>query len=441
MRGLRRSAWVRVAATIGALAVLIGTLPAITWAQDGRASVRVIHGVSDAGPIDLYIDGAIAVVGASFPSVTDPLDIEGGEHRIVVAPSGSGPDAALVDSTLTIDAGTTAEIAVVGGLTGLNAVLFAVDRSPLADGEARIRIVHASPDAGSIDPVIVDADALFPSIDYLLATEYVEVAAGGYSLELRLADDETEPLTVPDLEIEADTVTDVYVVGQVGDGTLQPLLVGARAQEGEPVVVEEPADEAPPLDADPAIDADADAGAGAASAVAESLPGPVSLRAGTCAELGNEVAPIAEVAAASGAEVGPQGGPAIGNGFATIPVAFEAIVAAEHAIVVGGDDAPTACGEVGGRLTEDGALAVPLLAGNGAPRGVAVLYPNVLDPTTTDVSVFVVPRLVAEGGTTDDETDETAAPDSAAESPVSVTIEAVGTPTGTADTAVEQAGA
>ncbi|MBA3416662.1 MAG: DUF4397 domain-containing protein, partial [Chloroflexia bacterium] len=179
-----------------ALALLIAVLPALAAAQDDRALVRVIHGVSDVGPIDLYIDGAIAVVGATFPSVTDPLDIAGGEHRIVVAPSGLGVDAALVDSTLTIDAGTTAEIAVVGGVAGLNAVLFDVDRSPLAADRARLRIIHASPDAGPIEPAFVGAEALFPSIDYLLASEYVEVAAGNFPLELRLTDDGADLLTV-----------------------------------------------------------------------------------------------------------------------------------------------------------------------------------------------------------------------------------------------------
>ena len=412
MRGLRRAAGARSVMTGVLLAMLIAVLPATALGQEDGASVRVVHGVSDAGPLDLYIDGAIAVVGATFPSVTDPLSIEGGEHRIVVAPSGSGIDAALVDSTRTIEAGTTAEIAVAGSVAGLNAVLFEVDRSALADDQARIRVVNASPDAGPIDASIVGGGVIFPSVDYLLATEYAEVAAGVYPLELQLASGAVDPLAVPDLALEAGTVTDVYVVGQVADGTLQPLLVGARALGGVRTGTE----------------TETEQGDSVRAPTADSGPRPSSLRAGTCEALGDEVAAISEVTAATGVEVGPQSGVAIANGFATVPVAFDAIVAADHAIVVG-DGVPAACGAVGGRLTDDGSLVVPLLADTGAARGVAVLFPNVLDPTATDISVFFVPQSTSDdSGSAADGAAEPVASGSGEEPPVTVTIEAVGTP-------------
>jgi hypothetical protein len=422
----------------------------VVIAQEDRASVRVIHGVSDAGPIDLYIDGAIAVVGATFPSVTDPLAVSGGEHRIVVTPSGAGIEAALVDSTLEIEEGTTDEIAVVGSVAGLSAVLFEVDRSPLAEDQTRIRIVNASPDAGPIAPTLAAGDPAFPSVDFLLATEYVEVPAGVYPLDLALTNGGVDPLAVADLGLEAGTVTDIYVVGQVADGTLQPLVVGARARQGAPEGQDGTGSANQERDAnddqDQGQDQDEpqDQADSPALAVATE-PQPSAIRAGTCAALGDEVAAISEVAAATGAEVGVQDGAPVANGFATVPVAFDAIVAADHAIVVGGTE-QVACGEVAGRLTDDGSLVVPLLAGNGDARGVAVLFPNVLDPTTTDVSVFFVP------GSASDAQQE--AVDVAAEPPVAeageepavtVAVEAVGTPApdpaGSPGAAVEQAGA
>lgn len=396
-----------ISATLVALLGLLAVGPVLVGAQqEDQATVRVIHGVSDSGPIDLYIDGAIAVVAASFPSVTDPLRISGGEHRIVVTASGSTIDNALVDSTLSIDAGTTDEIAVVGSAAGLSAVLFQVDRSTLPDETARLRIVHASPDAGPVDPVLGGAEAQFPTVDFLLATEYAEVSARVYPLTLQVTSGSVEPLEVPELPLNAGTVTDVYIVGQVADGSLQPLLVGSRATGGRraaqdaPTPTEEPA---------PATEQ-------------------ASLRAGTCAALEGEVAPISTIDAPTGAEVGPQGGQAIQNGFATVPVAFNAIVGAAHAIVVGGDQ-PAACGDVGGRLTEDGSLLVPLLAGNGTSRGVAVLFPNVFDPTTTDISVFVVPRAAASESDQSAEAEPApAATEAAEEPPATVTIAAIGTP-------------
>lgn len=406
-------------AALATFTVLVGSLPSVANAQqEDRASVRVIHGVSDAGPIDVYIDGAIAVVGATFPSVTDPLTVAGGEHRVVVVPSGSGVDAAFVDSTLTVAAGTTDEIAVVGTAASPNAVLFEVDRSPLPADVARLRIVHASPDADPVQPTLVGSAVLFPTIEYLLATEYAEVPAGVYPIEFAFTSGVAEPVSVADLELAAGTVTDIYLVGQVADQSFQPLVVGARTRRGDRAAAGQVA---------PTPEA---AQAGEAAPADEQVR-TASLLAGSCDALGAEVSPIAPVAAPTGAEVGPQGGAAIRNGFATIPVAFDAIVAAEHSIAIGA----AACGEVGGRLTDDGGLAVPLLAANGTARGVAFLGPNALDPTATDISVFLVPGRTPADAPTGEET--AAAADAAAtpaavggqdQAPVTVTIEAIGTP-------------
>lgn len=391
-------AWlVRVLAGIALLGALpgLGAVGRVGAQADAPATVRIIHGVSDVGPIDLYIDGAIAVVGAAFPSVTDPLSLPAGEHRIVVTPSGAGPEAALVESTLPLDPGATDEIAVVGSAAALSGILFEIDRSPLPAGQARFRVVHVSPDAGPVDPALVGGDTLFPTVDYRRATEYADLPAGVYPLELRVSGTDVLTLAVPDLELAAGVVTDVYLVGQAADGTLQALVVTTTV-EGTIAVVGQVA----------------------------------SLRAGTCAEPGGEVAALAPVAEPAGAAVGTTAGGPVTTGFATAPVAFDALVAADHVVAVAAADGSglVACGAIGGRLTDDGSLVVALRdPAAGSAAGVAVLSPNALDPAATDVSVFLLgvpPAATSDGGGAEAPAAQSAAP----AAPVTVTVEAIGTP-------------
>lgn len=352
----------RLLALLGIL--LLPLAPNGVVAQDEQASVRLIHGVPDLGPVDLYIDEALAVVGATFPSVTDPLMVAGGDHRVTVTPSGYGLDQALVDSVIAIDPGTTDEVAIVGSAQRVGAVLFPMDRSELVEDRARIRIVHASPDAGPLDPIVANGDQLFPKVEFQQSTEYAEVPLGVFPMAMLFSDSKAVALDLPDLVLEPGTVTDLYILGRLSDGTIQPLIV-----RGEARVV--------PL-----------AGFGA------------RLRQGACVEKGATLQEIGIVSEPRGRVVGSPAGEPVNSLNATIPIPFDQILGAVTSIEITVSEKPdaavAACAEIGGPLADDGALAVALRSsGSGDLQGVAVLAPSVLDPAQTDVSLLLAPAIAS----------------------------------------------
>jgi hypothetical protein len=57
-----------------------------------------------------------------------------------------------------------------------------------------------------------------------------------------------------------------------------------------------------------------------------------------------------------------------------------------------------ACGDVGGNLTDTGALVIALqVQGTGATTGIAVLAPALEDPGATGVSIFLTAEAPAAG--------------------------------------------
>lgn len=104
-----------------------------------------------------------------------------------------------------------------------------------------------------------------------------------------------------------------------------------------------------------AVAAFALAGAAAAQDGAESHP--VHIHAGTCAELGDVVAPLADVAAPTGEQMGPESALAVKiSEVNNVPIPLADIIAGGHAINVhlSADEIDTyiACGDIGGLVNE-----------------------------------------------------------------------------------------
>ena len=44
------------------------------------ASVRIVHGIPDAGPLDVYVDGSVALIGIVFTDTSGDLFLPSGER-------------------------------------------------------------------------------------------------------------------------------------------------------------------------------------------------------------------------------------------------------------------------------------------------------------------------------------------------------------------------
>lgn len=87
---------------------------------------------------------------------------------------------------------------------------------------ARVRVVHASPDAPAVDVWVNDAVA-FSNIPFKKITSYAELAAGSYNVKV-VPTGQTEPVVIEaDLDLEAGTDYTVAAVGQLA--TIEPIVL------------------------------------------------------------------------------------------------------------------------------------------------------------------------------------------------------------------------
>jgi hypothetical protein len=198
--------------------------------QDGDACVNVIHASPDAPAVDVYVDGARALSGLGFGAASGWVALPAGERHVQVAAAGAKPDTAVIDAVLTLEEGAAYEVAATGLLAEIEPQINPVDLSMLgseAEPMARLRVVHAAPDAPAVDVAMKGGDVLIEHLPFLEASDYLKVPAGSYDLEVRPTGTTEVALDLPGVALEAGMVYSVYAIGQAGDGTLTVLPIAA----------------------------------------------------------------------------------------------------------------------------------------------------------------------------------------------------------------------
>jgi len=363
---------------IGALAialVLTWRLGTPTFAQsdpdpEAGGGLRFVHATIDLGPVDVYIDGERVAQGLPFSEASPFQDVEPGDRVIQIVPTGLPPSSAVIDGTVTLEAGSDYQIVTLGRSAdnSIGAQLVLVDRSALATGQTRVRLIHLAPEEEQVSLTIPDGETLFNRVAYQTATTYTTRAAGSLDLEIESAVPGAGPLaTLADTSLLADTVYDLLFVGLAADDSL--ALV--------PIVTSL----APPIAGRPA-----------------------AIFTGTCAELAADLPPLAtpafvleDVIVAQGTPVGAGEATRVEASITTLDMALADLVTQDHAIDIRESDTATAdsiaCGEIGGIPLASGALAIGLridIDDEPGLTGVAYLGPG---GQTTQVEVFLVQEL------------------------------------------------
>ena len=102
----------------------------------------------DAPPVDVYLNDAQIAQGLTFGTATEYVTVpSGGDRGVRVAAEGTPAEEAIIDAGLDFDPGQAYEILVTGAGDDLEATITGTDLRPLAQGQARLRIIHAAPDA------------------------------------------------------------------------------------------------------------------------------------------------------------------------------------------------------------------------------------------------------------------------------------------------------
>ena len=217
----------RLMLLVSAIVVLGGGSPRVATAQPAaEATVYLLHCTPDAPNVDIYINGELRIRNLAYGTATEALKLPAGSYLVEVTEAGTLPAAGVVTSaTVELAAGKAYAIATVGLLADIALQTWPFDLAPAADGAGKLKVINASPDAGSLDLAVVAGDVLIAGALFPKGPAAVEVPAGVYDLEARPSEAVAAAVEVPDVTIDEGKSTTVYVLGLVEDSTLDVIRI------------------------------------------------------------------------------------------------------------------------------------------------------------------------------------------------------------------------
>ena len=142
-----------------------------SFVRDARASVRVAHLAPNVPAVDVFLKSPGAANAASnrvlenvtFPNASGFLSVASGTYDASVSLAGTLPGVLDLNGA-TLARGSSTSVFAIGllgasGAQALRLAAYADDRTPVA-GQAKVRVIHLSPDAPAVDVVVLNGAAI-----------------------------------------------------------------------------------------------------------------------------------------------------------------------------------------------------------------------------------------------------------------------------------------
>ncbi|MEP7702776.1 CHRD domain-containing protein [Paraglaciecola sp. 25GB23A] len=207
-----------------------GTNSFILWDVNSKANVRVVHAVSDAPAVDVIANNALTLFnGVAFPDITGYAAVDAGTYLIDVAVDSDNSIVAIDDAEIVVESGKFYTAFANSDLATIGLDLVVDMPRPIATA-AKVRIFHASPDAGNVD-IYVTADGDIANVDpafaavpfttpMLAETGYVELAAGDYVVTVTGAGSKDAAIETGTLSLAVNKVYTAIAIDSANGPTL-----------------------------------------------------------------------------------------------------------------------------------------------------------------------------------------------------------------------------
>lgn len=202
--------------------------PAAEVKQRGNALVRVIHAVSGGPSVDVFADNNKEFTSVAYKTTTPYKEVSAERHTFRIRPAGQDTAPPLAETSESLSDGRHYTVVAMAGSDGKPTLnVFNDDLTPPAAGKAKVRVLHASPDAGEVDVYLKEGNKkVIGGINALKETSYSEIDPVRGTVEVRPAGKNNAVLTVLNVKFNAgDTYTIVVTGKSKGTPKLEATIV------------------------------------------------------------------------------------------------------------------------------------------------------------------------------------------------------------------------
>ncbi|GAB4452022.1 MAG: hypothetical protein Kow0031_34530 [Anaerolineae bacterium] len=188
---------------------------ALAWGG-GPAQVRVLHASPDAPPVNVLIDGRLVFSSLCFGQTSQYLRLEPGDYNVKVV-TADRAQLVVIDANITVAEGQAYTVAAVGFASAIEPLVLVDTTEAPGASQAKIRVVHASPNGPAVDVVTSQGDVLFANVPFKGVTEFLAVERGLYHVQVKPTGGGDIVLDIPWLPLHPGSARTILVLGLVND--------------------------------------------------------------------------------------------------------------------------------------------------------------------------------------------------------------------------------
>lgn len=197
---------------------------------NGEGRLRFVQISPDAGPVDIVLDGDTLVRNLPYAAASEYFDASAEGHTMQV--SAAGTATTLLDQDISVADGADYTVLVADTLADLRTIVLTDDNGPPPAGKIKVRAVHGSPHAGSVDvyvttpnDVISGSTPVLIDVQFGQLSTYLDADAGTYRVRVTPTGTTDVLIDSGDLTLQTGQVRTVIAVDAEGGGGPFDLLV------------------------------------------------------------------------------------------------------------------------------------------------------------------------------------------------------------------------
>ena len=221
--------------------LLIMLMPGtIVFAQTGGGPLlRVVHASPNTPNVDIYVDNTLLFSNLSYSRISGYRFVTSGNRTVKALPAGANSETAGVikEAPFPFEDNRIYTLLLVGRQENIELWRLDDDLSPPEPNRARLRIVHASPDAPAVD-VCINNECPVTNLSFKQDQSF-NWDPGLYTVNVRRAGTPEVALSVPNFRVSPGQIYTVFAMGLLeGNPNLQ--FVVDNLQGGRPPILPPP---------------------------------------------------------------------------------------------------------------------------------------------------------------------------------------------------------
>ena len=199
--------------------------------DDKSPALRVLHGSPDAPNVDVLVDDEIVLANVPYKTASEFLLVASGSRNIKVNAAGTLTTVIDADFDVVLNSFTT--IIATDFLAQIEPLVLPDENTPPADpGSLKVRVVHGSPSAPTVDVYVTAPNAdintetpTLPNVPFKGFSDYTEIPEGDYRIRLTGAGSKTPVYDSGTVPLDAGSILTVVAVDATGGGLPVSLVV------------------------------------------------------------------------------------------------------------------------------------------------------------------------------------------------------------------------